>query len=196
MYGDRFYDLLSATLDRFCDGFYLNDDDDYFASCDRCEIQVSIATHQNILDLEAILRYDRRDQGSKGRALTREININGASLKIGDRLEPSYELPDVGKLIDLDPVPPKTIIFWRLANEDQTRHRNPIFDRSIGITPRRSLAVGLLHAFYLGVLHTWCRISIWKLIESGAYGHVGTQPELVAIATMVIRSFLMNFYRT
>ena len=172
----------------------MNDDDDYFASCDRCEIQVSIATHQNILDLEAILRYDRRDGGSKGRALTREINMNGASLKIGDRLEPSYELPDVGNLIDLDPVPPKTIIFWRLANEDQTRHRNPIFDRSIGVTPRRSLSVGLLHALYLGVLHTWCRTSIWKLIERGAYGHVGTQPELIAIAANVIRSNLMIFY--
>ena len=196
MYGDRFYDLLSATLDRFCDGFHLNDDDDYFAACDRCEIQVLIATHQNILDLEAILRYDRRKDGSKGRALTKDININGASLRIDDRLEPSYELPDVGNLIDLDPVPPKTIIFWRSANEDQTRHRNPIFDRSIGITPRRSLAVGLLHAFYLGVLHTWCRTSIWKLIESGAYGHVGTQPELITIASMVIRSNLMNFHRS
>lgn len=192
MFGDRFYDLLSATLDRFCDGFQMNDDDDYFAACDRCEIKVHITMQRNILDLERILRYDRRDKGSRGRALTRDININGASLRIGDRLEPSYELPDIGKLTDLEL--PNVIIFWRLANEDRTRHRNPIFDRSIGVTPRRSLSVGLLHALYLGVLHTWCKTSIWKLIESGAYGHVGTQPELIAIAANVIRSNLMIFY--
>ena len=193
MFGDRLYDLLSANLDGFCVGWETNTDDDYFAACDRCEIQVPIIDHGNILTLERILRYDKREHGARGRALTRDVQINDRSLREGDRLEPSFDLPDIGKLVDL--VPPKTIVFWRKPNEDRARHRNPIFDRRIGVTPRRSLSFGILHTMYLGVLHVWCRVAIWELIKNGAYGHTGTRDELIFAATMVMRSNLMEFYK-
>jgi hypothetical protein len=55
--------------------------------------------------------------------------------------------------------------------------------------------VDVLHAFFLGILLVWCRVKIWRLISSGAYGHTGTDDSFVAVV-MVIRSQLMRFYST
>jgi hypothetical protein len=194
MYGTFMYLIESMTLDRFCTGFRANEEDDYFDACDRCEVLVQIVGYNNIQSLEQVLRYDRSKDGARGRVLTRDLAINGVSLRKNDRLEPSTDLPDVGQLIDLDSLP-KTIVFWRRTLEDLTRHRNPIFDRSLGVTPTRSLSVGLLHAFYLGILNTWCKVTIWKLIMRGAYGWVGRMDESITIAVVAIRNALMNFYR-
>ena len=59
----------------------------------RCELTIVIteALRERILPF---LRYDKRKEGSHGRALTRDIA--GTALRAKDRLEPSAELPDVG----------------------------------------------------------------------------------------------------
>ena len=56
------------------------------------------------------------------------------------------------------------------------------------------MCVGLLHAFYLGILNTRCRVAIWTLIDEGAYGYIGTEHELTHIAAIAMRASLMKFY--
>jgi hypothetical protein len=119
--------------------------------------------------------------------------VNGTSLKANDRLEPSAELPDVGELESLEQFP-VVIFFWRPQDGTLTRHRNPIFDPELGITPKRSVVVDVLHAFFLGILLVYCRFVLWRLILSGAYGHVGTSQESLIAVILVLRSNLMRFY--
>ena len=172
----------------------VNADDDYFAAASRCELEVPIRCMLDVQMLLASLRYDKRKTGARGRALVRDLVVGGVSLCAKDRLEPCAALPDVGQLDDLDTFP-TIVIFWRASAETLTRHRNPIFDPELGITPKRSLVVDVLHDFFLGILLVWCRVTIWRLISSGAYGHTGTDDSFVAVV-MVIRSRLMRFYST
>ena len=59
-----------------------NDEDDYFESCRRCEVRVTVTAdlHQVILNA---LHYDKRDQGSKGRALKHDVLIANPPLRHG-----------------------------------------------------------------------------------------------------------------
>ena len=127
--------------------WHLNGDEDYFAACERCEHEVRLQGPNDIAKLEQFLRYDKRKDGSRGRALTRDVQVRGVELRVGDRLEPSEFLNDVGALVSISEFP-TTIIFWRMSDETLTRHRNPIFDREIGIIPNRTLTIDLLHGFW------------------------------------------------
>jgi hypothetical protein len=190
-YVEILYNVTGVTMEAL--EWRINEEDDYFDACDRCEIIVRILRHEDQQRIEAYLRYDKREHGFRGRALTRDILINGSQLRANDRLEPSRTLADVGHLhlIDVYPTP---IVFWRSENETLTRHRNPIFDRAIGVTPHRSLTVDLLHCLFLGIMNVWARTAIWHLIMSGAFGDLGTKAENIRAAVLVMRSGLMKWY--
>ena len=53
------------------------------------------------------------------------------------------------------------------------RHRNPLWDSRIGVTPRRCLTVVWLHTLSLGVLLDWCAFVIHELLSRNAWGIVG-----------------------
>ena len=190
-YGSSMFDMHGMTLENI--QWDINEDDMYFNACDRCELIVQINNVAERDDVNGYLRFDARAKGSKGRCLTRDITINGVELKLDDRLEPCDQLHDVGALIDVDRFP-LTITFWRTSREDMTRHRNPLFDRELGITPKRSLVVDALHTFHLGILNVWCRIAVWKLIDAHVYGNLGNAAENLKAGVLVMRSRLMNFY--
>ena len=97
-------------------------------------------------------------------------------LRMNDRLEPSVELRDVALFEDLQP--PCSVVFWRHADESLARHRNPLFEANVGVTPTRSLTVDTLHCLYLGVINVWCKIAVWALLGSGVYGQVGVERKL------------------
>ena len=185
------YQVAGSSMDQLT--WHLNNDLEYYTACDRCEIKVTLRNKNEVTQLENILRYDKRENGSHGRSLTRGIQIDGKQLLEDDRLEPSDELYDIGALAEIVNFP-INIVFWRLSEESLTRHRNPLFDRTIGITPKRTLTVDVLHAFFLGILLVWSRIAIWHLITSGAYGDLGTQAENIEIAVIVLRAALLNWY--
>jgi len=139
----------------------------YNAACLACEIVVLIGSREMLLRIRASLRYDKRKQQNAyhGRALIQDLpDIN---LRKGDRLEPSPDLPDVGMLDEASV--PITVIFWRTANETAARHRNPLFDESIGLVPSLVMANDFLHCCALGVfqfllgwfLHMCIRKNIW-----------------------------------
>ena len=137
------------------------------------------------------MHYDKRQNGSHGRSLTRDIpELN---LRAGDRLEPSSALADVGGFEDLDV--PATVVFWRCSLETIARHRNPLFCAELGTSPRRSLIVDLLHCMNLGVLHTWVVKALWLLLTSGVFGDIGTADEKLQTAVMALRHELLEWYK-
>jgi hypothetical protein len=79
--------------------------------------------------------------------------------------------------------------------ETMTRHRNPLFNRRVGMEVQRILTVDALHALYLGVMLVFCRHGVWLLIESGLFGRAGTEEENIQIAVMVFKSHLKRFYK-
>jgi hypothetical protein len=132
---------------------------DYDEMCKRCEIHIPINNDSVLLILNAI-RPDKRQKGGRGLALFMPLPHLG--LRIGDRLEPCPVLPDVYALGKLEM--PAVVVFWRPSMETGSRHRNPLFDRSIGLDPAESLPVDSLHALNLGVMNVFCKTGVWALL--------------------------------
>ena len=89
-------------------------------------------TDAELLQVARCLKYDKKKQGSHGRALQRDFPALG--LLAGDRVEPSPQLPNVALLEEV--VTPAEVVFWRPSMETMARHRNPLLDLTIGITTR------------------------------------------------------------
>lgn len=142
-----------------------NDEASYEAACQRCEIHVTIQTIAQRDRVAALLFYDKKIQGSHGRAL--KGPVPELRLKRGDRLEPCPGLPDVGAFDSLGA--PASVVFWRPSQETITRHRNPLFDDSIGLNIQ-SLRVDSLHCLYLGVIQTACGAVIQAMLEHDCFG--------------------------
>ena len=85
----------------------INDDDDYFAACSRCEIEINIPSAAVHGDICRLLYYDKRDT-SRGLSMRGECG----RLLAGDRVDPSPDLPDVAGFFDLCVFPVK-VKFWR-----------------------------------------------------------------------------------
>ena len=172
-----------------------NDEIDYFTACDRCEIrlQLDAADHAIVC---ASLFYDKRSgDGGKGRCVRGNLALSGnQSLQVGDRLEPSATLLNVGDF-DAVKVFPYSVVFWRPSSETMARHRNPIFNLGIGLTPRRVMTVDLLHTFYLGLFQRFCRIAAWILIQSGIFGAVGTMDQRVQVSILALANMLGHWYK-
>jgi len=144
--------------------------------------------HQQIL---AILRYDKRDAGVRGRALVRDVPE--ALLRAGDRLEPSPELPDIGEYENIVKFP-MTLVFWRSARDSLVLHRNPLWDSAVGITPTRSLTVDALHTMHLGVMQAWAKVVSWLLLDNGHWAPFATtQDERNSVGATRMRHELAAF---
>ena len=175
-----------------------NEDQDYEEACKQCEFYVHIpdqATHDEVLSR---LHYDERPSGALGRCM-RE-SYPRLNLRAYDRLEPNQRLPDVGKFDDMV-IPPggKMVLFWRLTNETICLRRCPLFDRpsgmKIGITPRRSLAVEIMHTIFLGPMQNLCQHIMWKILMSGHWGAFApTEVERIRVACRMMRHELFRFY--
>jgi hypothetical protein len=141
----------------------------YEAACQRCEIHVTIQTIAQRDLVAALLFYDKKVQGSRGRALKR--HVPELLLLRGDRLEPCPGLPDVGAFESLGA--PASVVFWRHSQETITKHRNPLFGAGAGITIA-TLRVDTLHCLYLGVFQAHCSAVVWALIDADAWRTAGT----------------------
>ena len=75
-------------------------------------------------------------------------------LKAGFRLEPSWQLQNVGDVLKKPAKYPLTLTFWDRTEEEHTRHRNPIFDMESGVKiglTILSLSIDVMHTVYLGL---------------------------------------------
>lgn len=96
--------------------YHINTDEDFAVACDRCEIKVRISA-SGVRELKPLPKYDKRLAGTLGRSLIQAVPSLG--LLVGDRLEPSKELPDVGMLDGLSLARGRAsqLTLWRRANE-------------------------------------------------------------------------------
>ena len=172
-----------------------NADADYFEDCQRCEkwVMVNADAHRAILGL---LDEDKRAAGNHGMCLLPPGVPNlDPPLEPGDRLEPCMEVQDVGRaaFAAMDFSTPRRVLFWRCSAQNLARHRNPLFDQELGLTPHRSLTVDLLHALFLGVMLAHCKLVVWFLIGAGQWGLVGTLQEQFLHAVVAMRQSLQSF---
>ena len=131
--------------------------DELHEACRVCEIVIVLTAnlHQQI---RSRLGYDRLKKGYRGRYLMQ--GIPGTRLELGDRLEPSREIPDTGAGFDNQCVFPITATFWRSSRETWAYHRNPLWNRRMGFTHDRRMAVDWLHSLSLGVFQLFVMVAI------------------------------------
>lgn len=165
----------------------------YAAACERCEKKVEVAHEVQYRALRAMLRYDKRQNGSHGLALTADFPSLG--LLAGDRLEPSADFQDIGAVFSLSDFP-ATLTFWRPSQEDGCHHRCPLFDASLGITLPDSVTVDELHTLNLGVYAVWCRTAAWMLFDARVWAAAaGTGEEAFKVTVLCMRQDLTAFYK-
>jgi hypothetical protein len=163
-----------------------NEQDDLDRACTACEHKVLIRTVRERDDIAKKLKYDKRSSGGHGRCLATDVIEKG--LKEGDRLEPSDEVRDIGEFQSL--AVPFVATFWRRGDETLCRHRNPLWQREVGMAFEKCSTVDVLHGMHLGVLQVWARITIWFLLLAGVYGQPADAADRLANACLVVRSRL------
>ena len=170
-----------------------NTDLDFEEACTRCEKVATIQTAAQHKRLIALLHFDKRPQGSRGRTLLRDFGE--LSLKAGDRLEPGLGLVDIGMQFDMQAEFPFLVTFWRTSEQSLCLRRCPLFDPRIGVTPCRSIALDLLHTLHLGVMKSFCAFAIWRILKSSIWGGVQpTEAERVSVAMLSLRAELGAFF--
>ena len=115
---------------------------------------------------------------------------------MGDRLEPSEEIPNIGQSFDERTSFPVTATFWRLARETLTRHRNPLFCAAIGMGPITCLTIDILHGWHFGPMLAFVSYVLWQLVLSGIWGAFeGTNDEALTVAVICLKNDLRVFYK-
>ena len=168
----------------------------YFAACAACEIRVDASPTQ-VRALRMSLRYDKRDTGSRGRAL--EVSFPDLGLIAGDRLEPTHRMPDVGAAVDRNSTENVSLVFWRRCFETITRRRNPVFSERTGIEPDTFFVPDWLHCLSLGVYkvminfawHTLFETNVFKLERSS----LSTADAFIEVNVDLLKELLFQWYK-
>ena len=170
----------------------------YDEACRACEIPVCIHTHaqRRSIMLGGRLSYDKRKNGNMGRCLMAPVPQFG--LLVGDRLEPSLELPDVADFRTAKI--PITVVFWRRHRDgtkcmDAVLHRNPIFSSVLGTSPQRTLAIDTLHTLYYGPIQKYVQCVVWRVIAGNPWRFNGGMEERLELAAARLRIDLAEFLR-
>lgn len=112
----------------------------------------------------------------------------------GDRLEPHGGLLDIGKFDDICSFP-CSVLFWRRSRETLCTHRTPLFDRRLGVTPNRSIAIDVMHTTISGPCQSWGKLALWKLLTSGIWGSLESDSEgRLRVSIMTMRASLVSWY--
>ena len=160
---------------------------DYEDACAACEVDVVVPDRATHAKLRASLFFDRRAAGSRGRALSVDVQVGDIVLKAGDRLEASHLL-DNTFAFDLIKQFPTRVRFWRPKSQSFSNRRNPLFSIT-GFTIDR-LVVDLLHCLYLGVAQSWIVASLWALLRQDVWGTGST-----ILGIQRLRALLKVYYK-
>ena len=163
-------------------------DADYDAACRACEIDV-LLDHGTFIRVRALLEYDKRADGARGRALTMDV---GPHLLKGDRLEPTATLPDVSLFDTL--TPPCTVRFWRRSSETLAQHRRPLFSEETGISVDRSVCPDSLHVLSLGCILDILRLLFNAAFQWDVYEVGGYQEQRITLSTNRLQFYLFAWY--
>ena len=96
-------------------------------------------------DMESIAQLSSFD-----RCLVSVEGLGFTTLKVGDRLEPSINCPDIGLGFDACRSYPFRVTFWREELQSWAYHRNPLWEPTLGLTVDRVMMVDFLHTVGLG----------------------------------------------
>ena len=109
-----------------------------------------------------------RGRARRGRVLRSAFPSLG--LEVGDRLEPSPEVPDYLVLESLRELPSGglRLTFWRGALQTRCRHRNPLFCEEVGVYPS-TMTFDALHCLFLGVFQHLCAYAMRALIRENVF---------------------------
>eukprot|EP00971_Amphidinium_carterae_P067549 1337747-Amphidinium_carterae.1 len=138
---------------------------EYKSACDACEIVLSDLLDEDWLALKTKLASDLRKNGNRGRCLTTDYPKLG--LRKGDRLEPSIACADWS--VFEGNTKPAGAVFWRVANETCTKHRNPLFDESLYTTVQQSATVDILHCMALGTFQVLVSECLWCALDNNVF---------------------------
>ena len=143
---------------------------DFFSACAKCEIKVVIQSVRAKTNLVKSLIFCELG----GRIVSKSV-AGFPLLAVGDRLEPSEHLHDIGALEGV--AVGTTVIFWRRTMVgdtcvDPVRHRCPLFDRDLHTSPHDTISVDSLHTLYYGPYMRWTAAALWRLIKANPWGLV------------------------
>ena len=187
---DLGYTAPLASFDPYTFPFVVTTAESYDAACRRAEIHVH-TSQEDRDDISPLLIYDKRTTttSSMGRCLREDLPRLG--LRKGDRLEPSASCPWVAAFEQL--VGMVSVTFWRISNESIAKHRNPLFDESIGIS-MLLIFFDVMHTLNLGVMLIIARSILWALIDANAWNVEGTAEVRQQVSALQYRRELFNFY--
>ncbi len=129
------------------------------------------------------LEYDKRDNGSHGRALISDFA--GLGLLKGDRVEPTLLCPDVSAVEAIRTFPCE-LLFWRPSRATVAKHRNPLLGARTGIS-LSSFCIDEMHTMHLGVLQSFVVTALWRLILEDVWGFGEHGPQEAAHQQSALR---------
>jgi len=188
---DLFFELEGLTSSSYPEFWNPHTHLDWEEACGRCEQWVWLCADDHAV-VVAVLFYDRRNDGNRGRRLATAIPHLG--LRAGDRLEPSDTLADVGMFDDL--LCPVRVLFWRTSMESMVRHRCPLMSPALGITIESTVCLDVLHTLHLGPIICLGVRGIWAVLWARAFGdYDASAPDQLQLAAMAFRQELHRWYR-
>ena len=178
--------------------WHCNSHEDVDLACSRCEVWVTLDEEQ-VRQVRAALKYDKRKAGNLGRCLRRDFKLLG--LEQGDRLESNPSLRDTGDFGSIPFAPGehrKPFLFWRRSMESVCMRRCPLWDSTLGITAERILAYDILHTIHLGVMAGYVHCSLWQLLSCNAWqsAEALNAEETLKVQVMHLRAELFSWYKT
>ena len=120
------------------------------------------------------------------------------NLLVGDRLVPHAGMLNI-TIFD-EATPPFDLLFWRATADakgkisDHVINRCPLFQRALGTSPARTLAVDTLHSVNYGPMQRWCSAAVWRVLLSNPWHYNGTMEQRMEMAARRLRSDLFSWY--
>jgi len=65
----------------------------------------------------------------------------------------------------------------------------------VGLTPKRSIVIDVMHSLFLGPIPIWCSLALWALLKGNIWGRFeSTNEERVKVAVLACRVALQAWY--
>ena len=165
---------------------------DYDADLLRHKISIPVP---NIATRQAIYRSLMYSFKFFGRVVKFPIRVGGVDLLVGDRLEPTASMLDVGDFETK--VPPFNALFWRGSTDDRVSHESPLY--LIKGFFLNNHGVDILHAWHLGPLLYYLPLVFNLFIKSlvmlsSNLPHISLA-DTRRLALLRIKSKLWTFYK-
>ena len=167
--------------------------EDYCSACQDCE---QVLENPSLTVCKALpTKMETRQKGKAGAGFTLTATIAKTCLKPGDRFEPTE-----GGLSDWQQIDGRKhegkICFWRPAAETMAKHRNPLFQQSLGTDLWNVIAVDAMHTWSLGIFQQFLAGLLWAILDTNLFlrgGGAREDKNRRAMAEM--NKLLLDFYR-